>query len=67
MLSLDAAHPALVGRSGDALLDAFVFSARGSIVDCVWRAGKKLVEGGRHRQGEAVLARFRAVMARLLA
>jgi formimidoylglutamate deiminase len=67
MLSLDAAHPALVGRSGDALLDAFVFSARGSMVDCVWRAGKKLVEGGRHRQGDAVLARFRAVMARLLA
>ena len=66
MLSLDAAHPALIGRSGDAILDAFVFSARGAMLDCVWRAGKKLVERGRHRQREAVLARFRAVMARLL-
>lgn len=67
MVSLDADHPALVGRSGDALLDAFVFSARSSIVDCVWRAGEKLVEGGRHRRAEAVLARFRGAMARLLA
>jgi formimidoylglutamate deiminase len=67
MLALDAGHPALVGRSGDAILDAFVFSARGSMVDCVWRAGAKLVEGGRHRHSEAVLARFRGVMARLLA
>jgi formiminoglutamate deiminase len=67
ILSLDVAHPALFGRSGDAVLDAFIFSAPGSIVDCVWRAGKKLVEGGRHRQGEAVLARFSAAMAKLLA
>jgi len=66
MLSLDAAHPALIGRSGDAILDAFVFSTRASPIDCVWRAGKKLVEGGRHCQREAVLARFCAVMARLV-
>ena len=67
LISLDAGHPALVGRAGDAILDAFVFSARGSMVDCVWRAGEKLVAGGRHRHREAVLTRFRAVMARLLA
>jgi len=67
MLSLEADHPALIGRSGDALLDAFVFAAQGSMVDCVWRAGRKLVERGRHRRREAVLARFRAVMAKLLA
>ncbi|MBW0003789.1 MAG: formimidoylglutamate deiminase [Hyphomicrobiales bacterium] len=66
-LSLDAEHPALVGRAGDALLDAFIFSAPGSIVDCVWRAGEKLVQGGRHRRREAILARFRAAMGRLLA
>ncbi|MBV9741764.1 MAG: amidohydrolase family protein, partial [Hyphomicrobiales bacterium] len=66
-LSLDAEHPALVGRAGDALLDAFIFAAPGSIVDCVWRAGEKLVQGGRHRRREAILARFRAAMGRLLA
>jgi formimidoylglutamate deiminase len=66
-LSLDASHPALIGRRGDAVLDGFVFSARGSMVDCVWRAGIKLVERGRHRDGEVVLARFRDAMERLLA
>lgn len=66
-LSLDAEHPALVARSGDALLDAFVFSAQGPMIDCVWRAGQKLVEGRRHLRRDAVLARFRVVMARLLA
>jgi formimidoylglutamate deiminase len=67
LFSLDASHPALIGRRGDAVLDSFVFSARGPMIDCVWRAGRKLVEGGRHRRREAVLARFRTVMERLLA
>jgi formiminoglutamate deiminase len=57
---------ALVARSGDALLDSWVFAGRAA-VDCVWRAGVRHVSGGRHRHREAVAARYRATLARLLA
>ena len=42
-------HPALTGRKEDALLDAWIFSARSGAVDCVWRNGRKLVRHGEHR------------------
>ncbi|MFI5014142.1 MAG: formimidoylglutamate deiminase [Hyphomicrobiales bacterium] len=67
LVSLDAGHPALIGRRGDAVLDGFVFAARDGMIDCVWRGGRKLVAHGSHRQRDACLARFRAVMERLLA
>ena len=57
MVSLDACHPALMEREGDALLDGWLFAARGGAVDCVWRRGRKVVVGGRHvRKGEFVQA-----------
>ena len=67
IVSLDAAHPALIGREGDAVLDALIFAARDRLVDCVWRGGRKLVTGGRHVARDASLARFRAVMERMVA
>jgi formiminoglutamate deiminase len=66
LVSLDARHPALVARQGDAILDSLIFAARDRLVDCVWRGGCKLVEGGRHLRRDACLARFRTAMQRLL-
>jgi formiminoglutamate deiminase len=66
LVSLDAAHPALIARRGDAILDALIFAARDRLVDCVWRGGRKLVEGGSHMRADACLKRFRAAMERLL-
>ncbi|MCW3838438.1 formimidoylglutamate deiminase [Sphingomonas canadensis] len=66
IVSLDASDPALADRSGDALLDSWIFAARRP-VDCVWRMGAKQVSGGRHRHREAIEARFRAALARLTA
>ncbi|TGP46538.1 formimidoylglutamate deiminase [bacterium M00.F.Ca.ET.230.01.1.1] len=63
-VSLDAGHPSLAGKAGDALLDAWIF-ANGSKVDCVWVHGKKQVSGGRHTKREAVAKRFREVMTAL--
>ena len=58
LVSLDAGHPALVGRSGDALLDAWIFASKDrDIVDCVWVRGEKRVEGGRHFQRRRVVER----------
>ncbi|MDX8518085.1 formimidoylglutamate deiminase [Mesorhizobium dulcispinae] len=63
-VSLDAGHPSLAGKTGDAILDAWIF-ANGSKVDCVWVHGKKQVSGGRHAKHEAIAKRFRTVMTAL--
>jgi formimidoylglutamate deiminase len=64
IVSLDANHPSLVGRSGDAILDSWIFA--GAAVDCVWRFGRKQVTGGRHCAREAVDARYRQTMHRIM-
>lgn len=66
LVSLDASHSAFIGRSGDALLDGWIFTAGAQAVDCVWRGGEKLVEQGRHRRSEALAAAYRRTLARLL-
>jgi len=66
LVSLDASHPTLAGKSGDAILDAWIF-ANGAAVDCVWVYGRKLVEGGRHIHREAIAKRFCATMMELAA
>ena len=65
IVSLDATHPALIGRTEDAVIDALVFATRGSAIDCVWVAGAKRVAGGRHRARERIAQRFRAAVLRL--
>jgi formimidoylglutamate deiminase len=67
LLTLDAGHPALAGKTGDAILDAWIFSAGTALVDCVWSGGRKVVQRGRHLSRERVAARFAATMRRLLA
>jgi cytosine/adenosine deaminase-related metal-dependent hydrolase len=66
IFSLDATHVALAGRSGDALLDSWVFSSK-SLVDCVWTSGRKVVTNGRHHRAEQVATRFRKHLEGLLA
>jgi len=65
IVSLDVRDPSLVGRKGDALLDSWIFASRSGI-DCVWRRGIKMVEGGRHRRGDEIGRRFAATLSRLL-
>lgn len=66
IVSLDADSAALIGREGDALLDAWIFAGRAA-VDCVWVAGVQQVACGRHRGRDAVLARYRTAVTRLAA
>ncbi|WP_309643013.1 formimidoylglutamate deiminase [Phenylobacterium sp.] len=67
IVSLDRDHPVLVGRQGDALIDSWAFAGRRDVVDNVWRAGVRLVSGGRHRARDAIAARYRRTLARILA
>jgi formiminoglutamate deiminase len=67
IVSLDAGHPALVGRQDDALLDALVFAGGRSLIDCVWRSGRKRVCQGRHLERDAIVERYRVVLQDLIA
>jgi formiminoglutamate deiminase len=67
IVSLDAQHVALAGRSGDAILDSWIFGAGRSLVDCVWARGRKVVKDGRHHARETIAQRFRQTLEGLLA
>ena len=67
LVALDDAHPALLGRAGDALLDAWVFSGQGNPVDTVVVGGVPVVRGGVHAARREAAAGFAAAMRRLLA
>jgi formimidoylglutamate deiminase len=62
LVVLDGDHPTLVGRAGDALLDAYVFAGNESPVSEVMVGGRWLVSGGRHRGEEEILNRYRAAI-----
>ena len=66
MVSLDLDHPTLAGAADD-LLDRWIFAARASPIESVWRNGRKIVEGGRHLSAGAIEQRYRATLKRLLA
>ncbi|MBZ9959969.1 MULTISPECIES: formimidoylglutamate deiminase [unclassified Mesorhizobium] len=66
LVSLDHSQASLAGKTGDAILDAWIF-ANGTKVDCVWVHGQKQVSGGRHARRDAIAACFRNVMTALSA
>ena len=67
IVSLDATNPTLLERHGDRILDAWIFAARTSPVDCVWVGGRKCVEAGWHPARDRIVARYQQSLARLLA
>ena len=67
LVTLDARHPALIERREDEILDSWIFAAGREVIDCVWRAGEKVVSGGRHRGREALVARYGRALKALLA
>ncbi len=67
IITLNADHPSLIGRTGDALIDGWIFAAGRSAIDCVWRHGAKLVSQGRHHAREAIIRRYRDTLTGLLA
>ncbi|MGL3214855.1 formimidoylglutamate deiminase [Bradyrhizobium sp. BR 1433] len=67
IVSLDTAHPSLAGRSGDAVLDGWLFATGSDAIDCVWASGDKVVAGGRHRLRDKAREQFNASVRRLVA
>ncbi|WP_374468866.1 formimidoylglutamate deiminase [Phenylobacterium sp.] len=58
LVSLDLDAPELAGRSAEAVLDGWVFAGSKRLVDGVWRAGRKVVSGGRHHRRDEIAARY---------
>ncbi len=57
----------LIGRSGDAWIDTWVFSAGDAVVAEVWSAGAHVVSSGRHVRRADIERRYRAALAQLAA
>ena len=62
---LDAAHPLLAGRTGDAILDAYVFAGNDNLVRDVMVGGRWVVRCGRHAEEDAIAREFVRTMERL--
>jgi formimidoylglutamate deiminase len=62
---LDAEHPDLAG-GGDRWLDGWIFVAGRAAVKCVLVGGDVVVQDGRHRGREAIEARYKSVMTKLV-
>ena len=62
---LDGEHPALVGRTGDGIVDSWIFSGGNACVKDVFVAGRQVVKDGRHANEAAIAKRFKAALSRL--
>lgn len=67
LVELDDTHPLLLGRAGDALLDAWLFSGQSNPVRTVVCGGRAVVEAGRHIRAMTIRDAFAAAMRRLAA
>jgi formimidoylglutamate deiminase len=67
LVTLRADDPALIARREDEVLDGWIFSGGRAAIDCVWRAGVRVVSNGRHRERDAILRRYSKALRRLLA
>lgn len=65
--TVDADHPSLAGRAGDAIIDGWIFAAGNGAIDCVWAGGNKVVERGQHKLRQSARERFNASVRRLVA
>lgn len=62
---LDHEDPGLMGRSGDAGLDSWIFSAGNRAVRDVYCGGRQVVRQGRHVNADAIRRRFLKTVERL--
>lgn len=67
VLTLVRDHPSLIGRNADEALDSWIFAGDRGLIDCVWRAGVKVVSGGRHRDRDTLEKAYAAALRQLLA
>lgn len=62
---LDTGHPLLCERSGDELIDSWVFSGNTNTVRDVYVGGNKVIDNGRHANEQQIETRFRSTLKEL--
>jgi formimidoylglutamate deiminase len=62
---LDADHPALCGRAGDAALDSWIFAGGNAVVKDMFVAGRQVVKDRAHVCEREIATRFRSAVRRL--
>jgi formimidoylglutamate deiminase len=62
LLVLDQGHIDLEGRSGDTILDAYIFAGDDCMVREVWSAGRHQVRDGRHVARDGIVAAYRRTL-----
>ncbi|MGJ8572680.1 MAG: formimidoylglutamate deiminase [Hoeflea sp.] len=65
MMALDAHTVNLIGRTGDTILDSYIFAGDDSMVGDVWSAGRHMVTGGKHVKREAIVSAYARTMKEL--
>ncbi|HLF31673.1 MAG TPA: formimidoylglutamate deiminase [Xanthomonadales bacterium] len=65
LVELDLNHPLLGSRSGDAIVDTWLFAGGNAMVRTVWVGGVRCVAGGRHVRRDELLESFRRTMKEL--
>lgn len=65
LMALDGAAVDLIGRTGDTILDTYVFAGDDRMVRDVWSAGRHVVTEGRHIAHDTITSRYRKVMEQL--
>ena len=67
MIALDSGAADLTGKTGDVLLDSFVFAGDERMMTDLWSAGRHVVRDGRHVRHDAIRRRYLRVVERLQA
>lgn len=66
LVAIDRNHPSLCALKDDQILDGLCFVAPDEVVTDTWSAGRHVVQGGRHREHDAIVARYKSAIADLL-
>ena len=65
LVTLDAEHPRLYGRSRDELIDSWVFSGNDRLVRDVYVGGRRVIHDGQHANEAAIATRYRETLDQL--
>ena len=65
LTALDGSATDFIGRSGDSLLDTWIFAGKDAVVRDVWSAGRHMVQDGRHVKRQEITETYRKTLTRL--
>ena len=66
LLALDMDATDMLGKSGDMLLDSYIFAGSDALVTDVWSAGRHLVKDGVHVRREEIVTQYRKTLKSLM-